>query len=41
VSVQLNRRTGKTGSMKFTYRDGKFIEDDWEVEVKTESGRQI
>lgn len=29
VSVQANRRTGKTGNVKMVYENGKFIEKDW------------
>lgn len=29
VSVQANRRTGKTGNVKMVYEDGKFIEREW------------
>ena len=35
ISVQANRRTGKTGNVKMVYEDGKFIEKDW-VEHETE-----
>ena len=30
VSVQANRRTGRTGNVKFTFKDGHFLEEDWE-----------
>lgn len=30
VSVQANRRTGKTGNVKMQYSNGKFLEQDWE-----------
>lgn len=30
VSVQANRRTGKTGNVKMKYVNGKFLEEDWE-----------
>lgn len=30
ISVQANRRTGKTGNVKMVYEDGKFIEKEWE-----------
>lgn len=30
VSVQANRRTGKTGNVKMHFRNGKFYEEDWE-----------
>jgi replicative DNA helicase len=29
VSVQANRRTGKTGNVKFVFEDGKFKEEMW------------
>ena len=29
VSVQANRRTGKTGNIKMIYEDGKFLEQEW------------
>ena len=32
VSVQANRRTGKTGNIKMVYEDGHFIEKPWEDE---------
>ena len=31
VSVQANRRTGKTGNVKMFYSQGKFLEHDWEM----------
>lgn len=31
VSVQANRRTGKTGNVKLVYVNGKFLEQPWEV----------
>lgn len=30
VSVQANRRTGKTGNVKMHYVNGKFLEEEWE-----------
>jgi hypothetical protein len=30
VSVQANRRFGKTGNVKMVYREGHFIEEEWE-----------
>lgn len=36
VSVQANRRFGKTGNVKMKYDNGKFIEGDWDI-VKTAS----
>lgn len=38
VSVQANRRTGKTGNVKMVYKEGRFFEEDWqkkEIEVAT------
>jgi replicative DNA helicase len=32
VSVQANRRTGKTGNIKMVYDDGRFVEKDWSPE---------
>lgn len=29
VSVQANRRTGKTGNVKMVFENGKFLEQDW------------
>lgn len=29
VSVQANRRFGKTGNVKFTYDSGRFVENEW------------
>lgn len=29
VSVQANRRTGKTGNVKMVFENGKFLEKDW------------
>jgi replicative DNA helicase len=29
LSVQANRRTGKTGNVKLVYDNGKFLEEDW------------
>jgi replicative DNA helicase len=29
VSVQLNRKTGKTGNVKFKWQDGHYVEYDW------------
>lgn len=30
ISVQANRRTGKTGNVKMIFADGKFLEEDWQ-----------
>ena len=32
ISIQANRRTGKTGNVKMVYRNGKFLEIDWKSE---------
>lgn len=32
VSVQANRRTGKTGNVKMKFQDGRFLEADWKHE---------
>ncbi len=32
LSVQANRRTGKTGNVKLVYSDGKFLEQEWGLE---------
>lgn len=37
ISVQANRRTGKTGNVKMIYRDGKFFEEDWVSEHEQEA----
>ena len=29
ISVQLNRKTGKTGNVKFTFENGHYTEQDW------------
>ena len=29
ISVQANRRTGKTGNVKMVFDKGKFLEQDW------------
>lgn len=30
ISIQANRRTGKTGNVKMIFQDGRFLEKDWE-----------
>jgi replicative DNA helicase len=30
VSVQANRKTGRTGNVKLTYKKGRFLEHEWE-----------
>lgn len=37
VSIQANRRTGRTGNVGMRYEDGKFFEFDWSL---SESGRK-
>lgn len=32
ISVQANRRTGKTGNVKMVFKDGRFLEEAWGVE---------
>jgi replicative DNA helicase len=34
LSVQANRRTGKTGNIKLVYENGRFLEKDWTHEDK-------
>lgn len=37
LSIQANRRTGRTGNVKFIYEDGRFKENEWhEVETQVE-----
>ena len=36
VSVQANRRTGKTGNVKMIFNNGRFIEEEWKNEEKDE-----
>jgi len=31
VSVQANRRTGRTGNVQMVYEDGKFLERKWDL----------
>lgn len=41
ISVQANRRTGRTGNVKLVFNNGRFFEQDWqhtEDEVDTEVG---
>lgn len=37
VSVQANRRTGKTGNVKMIYDNGKFIEKEWSTDKEKTS----
>lgn len=30
LSVQANRRTGHTGNVKFTFKDGRYLETEWQ-----------
>lgn len=44
LSVQANRRTGKTGNVKLVFKDGRFLEQDWlggENEVDTSFLRDL
>jgi replicative DNA helicase len=34
LSVQANRRTGKTGNVSFVFKDGRFIESDWAANLE-------
>lgn len=34
VSVQANRRIGKTGNVSMIYKDGHFVEEEWERNVE-------
>ncbi len=34
VSVQANRRTGKTGNVKMIYENGHFLEQDWKTQAQ-------
>lgn len=36
VSVQANRRTGKTGNVKMVYSNGRFLEEDWNHKMEKE-----
>lgn len=36
VSVQANRRTGKTGNVKMVYSGGRFLEEDWHHKLDKE-----
>ena len=35
LSVQANRRTGNTGNVKLTYKDGRYLEQDWKHDKET------
>ncbi len=37
LSVQANRRTGKTGNVKMVYKNGKFLEQDWRSQAEVEA----
>lgn len=39
VSIQANRRTGKTGNIKMIYNEGKFTEHEWISEREVQSER--
>jgi replicative DNA helicase len=36
VSVQANRRTGKTGNVKMIFENGHFLEQEWKTEAEEE-----
>lgn len=38
LSVQANRRFGKTGNIKMVYEDGRFIEKEWKSDREQEAG---
>jgi replicative DNA helicase len=38
LSVQANRRTGKTGNVKLIFSNGKFLEQDWHHEEPITNG---
>lgn len=41
LSVQANRRTGNTGTIKLIFKDGRFYEEDWKLEEKvTMNGKE-
>ena len=37
VSVQANRRTGKTGNIKMVFKNGRFFEQAWEMQEPTDT----
>lgn len=44
VSIQANRRTGKTGNIKMKFEDGHFVEYDWskdDIELEEAYGSEI
>lgn len=40
VSIQANRRTGKTGNLKFNFENGRFLEITNQFEIYVEQARQ-
>lgn len=41
LSVQANRRTGNTGTVKLIFKDGRFYEEEWQLEEKvTMNGKE-
>lgn len=40
VSVQANRRTGKTGNVKMVYKNGKFLEQEWKSGREEEAEKE-
>ena len=38
VSVQANRKTGRTGNVKLAYKNGRFFEENWH---ETEADRDF
>jgi replicative DNA helicase len=37
ISVQANRRSGKTGNIKTVYENGKFLEKEWKSERESQA----
>jgi replicative DNA helicase len=40
ISVQANRRTGTTGNVKLTFKDGHYVEYDWKDDDSTDTEPQ-
>jgi replicative DNA helicase len=36
VSIQANRRTGRTGNIKMVFKEGRFFEEEWRIEEQDE-----
>ena len=37
ISVQANRKTGKTGNVKMIFQDGKFLAEDWRSDLEQDA----